>query len=143
MKEIVMNVISEYGMQSKRNDVKIMFVSSDDFIVEGDKGRVAQVLSNLISNAIKFTSKGEIDISLGKSRDGKGVVVSVKDTGSGIDSDIMPRLFIKFVTRSDSGTGLGLYISKNIVETQGGKIWAENNSGGRGATFRFSIPMTQ
>ena len=82
---------------------------------------VAQVLSNLVSNAIKFTSKGEIDISLEKSQDGKGVVASVKDTGSGIDSDIMPRLFTKFATRSDSGTGLGLYISKNIVEAQGEK----------------------
>ena len=109
--------------------------------MEGDKGRLAQVLSNFISNAIKFTSNGNIDIFLEKSQDGKTVLLSVKDTGYGIDPDIMPRLFTKFTTRSDAGTGLGLYISKNIVEAYGGKIRAKNNSESRGANFSFSLPV--
>jgi signal transduction histidine kinase len=81
--------------------------------------------------------------ALEKSQDGKAVVLSVKDTGSGIDSDIVPRLFTKFATRSNTGTGLGLYISRNIVEAHGGRIWAENYSDGKGATFSFSIPVIQ
>lgn len=67
----------------------------------------------------------------------------MKDTGYGIHSDIMPRLFAKFTTRSNTGTGLGLYISKNIIEAHGGRIWAENNSDGKGATFSFSLPINQ
>jgi two-component system sensor histidine kinase VicK len=140
---MVMSLISEYVTHAKKNSVKMRLVSKDDFIVEGDKERLAQVLSNLISNAYKFTKEGKIDISLQKSQDGKEVILSVKDTGSGIDSDIIPRLFTKFATRSNVGTGLGLYISKNVVETHGGKIWAKNNSDGKGATFSFTLPLTQ
>ena len=70
------------------------------------------------------------------------VIVSVKDNGTGIDPEILPKLFSKFVTKSFSGTGLGLYVSKNIVEAHGGKIWAENNNDGNGATFYFSLPIS-
>jgi two-component system, OmpR family, sensor histidine kinase VicK len=139
----VMSVIAEFGMHAKKNGVKIRLTSKDDFIVRGDRGRLAQVLSNLIGNAMKFMGEGNIDISLEKSQDGSEVVLSVKDTGSGIHSDIMPRLFTRFATRSHTGTGLGLYISKNVIEAHGGKIWAENNPDGRGATFSFSVPITK
>jgi two-component system sensor histidine kinase VicK len=141
LNEIVMGVIAEYGNHAKKHDVKIRLVSKGDFIVEGDRGRLAQVLSNFISNAIKFTEEGNIDISLEKLQDDKVVVLSVKDSGSGIDSDMMSRLFTKFATGSNVGTGLGLYISKNIIEAHGGRIWAENNSDGKGATFSFSLPI--
>jgi signal transduction histidine kinase len=70
-------------------------------------------------------------------------VVAVKDTGTGIDAEILPRLFEKFATKSEQGTGLGLYISKAIIEAHGGKIWAKNNSDGKGATFSFSLPIKQ
>jgi two-component system, OmpR family, sensor histidine kinase VicK len=144
LNEIAMGVIAEYGNQARRKDnVKISLVSRGDFIVEGDRGRLSQVLSNFISNAIKFTKEGKIDISLEKLQEDKIVLLSVKDTGSGIDTDMMPRLFTKFTTRSDFGTGLGLYISKNIIEAHSGKIRAENNSDGSGATFSFSLPITQ
>jgi signal transduction histidine kinase len=69
------------------------------------------------------------------------VLVRIKDTGTGIDSQIMPRLFTKFAAKSETGTGLGLFISKSIVEAHGGKIWAENNADGKGATFSFSLPI--
>jgi signal transduction histidine kinase len=142
LNEIIMSILAEYESRTgSKNNVKITFASKGDFIVQGDRGRLAQVLSNIISNAIKFTQEGNIDISLERLRDGKDVILSVKDTGSGIDPDIMPRLFTKFATKSHIGTGLGLYISKSIIETHGGRIWAENNSNGKGATFSFSLPI--
>jgi signal transduction histidine kinase len=112
---------------------------ADDIIVSADKERISQVISNILNNALKFTEEGYISIST--ERKGKDVIITVKDTGVGIDSEILPRLFSKFTTKSEKGTGLGLYISKNIVERHGGKIWAANNADGKGATFIFSIPI--
>ena len=109
--------------------------------VIADKTRVFQVVSNLLNNALKFTKNGTIIIKAEKKGDEQVVVVSVKDNGRGIDSEIMPRLFTKFATKSETGTGLGLYISKNIIEAHGGKIWAENNKEGHGATFYFTLPI--
>jgi signal transduction histidine kinase len=105
----------------------------------GDKERINQVISNLLSNALKFTEKGFIKISVTKKD--QDVLISVEDTGSGIDAEIYPRLFCKFATKSDKGTGLGLYISKNIVDAHHGKIWAQNNPNGIGATFFFKLPL--
>ena len=109
-----------------------------DIIVNADKGRLSQVIANLLSNAIKFTDKGVISIETSES-DGE-VMASIRDSGSGIDPDIFPKLFSKFITKSDRGTGLGLFISKSIIESHGGKIWAENNRFEPGATFYFSLP---
>ena len=116
---------------------------SEDIFVDADKNRINQVIYNLLTNAIKFTKDGMVSISLMKKR-GKNhineVILSVKDTGVGIGPEIMPRLFTMFATESEIGTGLGLFISKNIVEAHGGKIWGENNTDGKGATFVFSLP---
>jgi signal transduction histidine kinase len=115
---------------------------SDNIIpVEADKGRIAQVIDNLLNNALKFTNEGTISVSV-ESKDGQ-TVVRVKDNGQGIDPGILPKLFTKFASKSEvGGTGLGLFISKSIVEAHGGKIWAENNSDGKGgATFSFSLPL--
>jgi signal transduction histidine kinase len=109
------------------------------FMVEADRERIFQVLANLLSNARKFTEAGQIVITV-ESKDGDAVV-SVMDTGSGIDRDIFPKLFTKFATKSQRGTGLGLFISKSIVEAHGGRIWAQNNKDGKGATFSFTIPV--
>lgn len=107
-----------------------------------DKNRTIQIISNLISNAIKFSSNnGIITISKEVNGDNKSIVISVIDRGSGIDPEIFPRLFSKFSTRSNHGTGLGLYICKNLVEAQGGRIWAQDNKDGPGATFSFSLPL--
>jgi two-component system sensor histidine kinase VicK len=102
------------------------------------RSRLTQVISNLLNNAVKFTTEGTI--SIGTEKKGNQVIVSIKDTGSGIDHEILPRLFSKFSAKSFEGTGLGLFISKNIVEAHGGRIWAENNADGKGATFSFSLP---
>ncbi|HET9357298.1 MAG TPA: ATP-binding protein [Nitrososphaeraceae archaeon] len=112
-----------------------------DIIVNADKGRLSQVIANLLSNAIKFTDKGVISIETSES-DGE-VIATIKDSGSGIDPEIFPKLFSKFITKSDRGTGLGLFISKSIIESHGGKIWAENNRFEPGATFYFSLPAVE
>jgi signal transduction histidine kinase len=118
--------------------------------------RLNQVFHNLLSNAIKFTNKeggGTIYISLRgeeEERDGNGVVIGknnvyvrIRDTGTGIHPEIFTRLFKKFASKSYQGTGLGLFISKNIIEAHGGKIWGENNADGKGTTFTFSLPISE
>ena len=113
-----------------------------DIFVEADKARLAQVISNLLSNAIKFTKEGGGSISVHTEKEDNHILVSVKDTGSGIDSEILPRLFSKFATKSYQGTGLGLFISKGIIEAHGGKVWAKNNADGKkGSTFYFNLPV--
>jgi two-component system, OmpR family, sensor histidine kinase VicK len=125
---------------------------NEDVYVMADKSRLTQVICNLLTNAIEFTTKteerGKISISIKKEdrNDNGGVdnykhaIFSVKDTGVGIDPDMLPRLFSKFATKSKKGTGLGLFISKSIIEAHAGKIWAENNRDGKGAMFTFSLP---
>jgi two-component system, OmpR family, sensor histidine kinase VicK len=111
----------------------------DDLIVDVDKDRMLQVLSNLLGNALKFTKEGNIAVTTEKVNN--EVIVKVKDSGSGIDREIFLKLFEKFASKSEKGTGLGLFISKNITEAHGGRIWAENNPDGIGATFAFTLPI--
>ncbi len=125
-------------------ELKIIFDQREraPLFVKGDKSRLFEVLSNLIGNAIKFTdSGGTITVTAEKTADKNEAVVSIKDTGKGIDTEILPRLFTKFASKSDNGTGLGLFLSQGIIQAHGGKIWAENNKDGIGATFRFTLPL--
>jgi signal transduction histidine kinase len=144
---------------NNKNDDKL----DNNIIVNADKHMILQVISNLVNNAINFTRSGTISVEVERraatnssnnnnndyNNDSRKnynnnleAVVKIRDTGSGIDEEILPRLFSKFATKSDhKGTGLGLFISKSIVEAHGGRIWAENNTDGRGATFAFSIPI--
>ncbi|MDQ3837169.1 MAG: ATP-binding protein [Thermoproteota archaeon] len=110
-----------------------------DLFVSVDKDRIFQVISNLLGNALKFTREGSIAVTTEK-KDNE-VLVKVKDSGTGIDEQIFPKLFEKFASKSEKGTGLGLFISKNIVEAHGGRIWAENNPDGVGATFAFTLRL--
>jgi signal transduction histidine kinase len=112
---------------------------NEPVIVEADRTKLFEVLSNLLRNAIKFTSKGTVKVVLEKSD--SEAIVTVQDTGKGIDPEIMPKMFEKFTSKSDSGTGLGLFISKSIVEAHGGTISGENNPNGIGAKFRFTLPL--
>ena len=139
MNDIMINI--DFLRKSQRNAVKLLYHQPQDIFIQADKGRITQVILNLLSNAVKSTEEGTISVSLEKKEDNDHVVISLKDTGTGIDPEILPRLFTKFATKSFTGTGLGLYISKSIVEAHGGKIEAENNSDGRGATFAFSLPL--
>ncbi|MDQ3562500.1 MAG: HAMP domain-containing histidine kinase, partial [Thermoproteota archaeon] len=125
-------------------ELKIIFDQREraPLFVKGDKSRLFEVLSNLIGNAIKFTdSGGTITVTAEKTAAKNEAIVSIKDTGKGIDREILPRLFTKFASKSDKGTGLGLFLSKGIIQAHGGKIWAENNKDGMGATFRFTLPL--
>ena len=144
LNDIIQSVLTDYQRLVDSSKVRLAMTPNDDIaIVEGDKERLTQVLDNILSNAIKFTEEGKITVTLDlmKEKDKQNVVVSVKDTGSGIDSEILPRLFTRFVTKSDRGTGLGLYISKGIIEAHGGKIWAENNLKEIGVTVNFSLKI--
>src|SRR5829696_7462013 len=136
--ELIFRVLEDFRTQLKEEArIKLNYRSDGDVWVVADKNRIIQVISNLLDNAIKITESGTI-------------LVSVKDEGPGIDPSIMPRLFTKFASKSEKGTGLGLFISKSIIEAHGGEIWAKNNSiserksgggGSRGATFSFSLPV--
>lgn len=140
--EKIRNVVKDIESQIHNPELKIAFFESKDPIyVKADKTRLYQVIANLLGNAIKFTKQGSISVSVDVNDNSNELVISVKDTGEGIHSDILPRLFTKFATRSEVGTGLGLFISKSIVEAHGGKMWAKNNSDGKGATFHFTLPQ--
>ncbi|HYO06526.1 MAG TPA: HAMP domain-containing sensor histidine kinase [Phototrophicaceae bacterium] len=144
----ISNLVGEYRLQIKKANsrIKLIYDDNNHIFVESDKGRIIQVISNLLDNAIKFTKDGgEISISCEvdmKDDFTKHVVVGVRDSGSGINSEILPRLFTKFASKSYQGTGLGLFISKNIIEEHGGRIWAKNNEeGNKGSTVAFSLPL--
>ena len=141
--DILSNSIRDIQNQVSSGDIGTknikIFYEPVDIKVSGDKERINQVVSNLLSNALKFTDEGFIKIKMENTNN--SVMISVEDTGSGIHPEIFPRLFCKFATKSDKGTGLGLYISKNIIDAHGGRIWAQNNRSGIGATFFFSLPL--
>ena len=147
LSDLLSNIVQDY----KNNNVRLVYnneSNKDSFIVEADRERIIQVISNLLNNAIKFTEERRGDVYVAaeekEKADQKVVVVTLKDTGIGIDPEILPRLFTKFATKSQAGTGLGLFICKSIIETHGGKIWAENNKDGKGgATFAFSLPLNR
>jgi signal transduction histidine kinase len=149
LSDLISSIIDDYRNRIERDNIAVKLLyepnNKDNIFVEADRGRLIQVISNLLDNAIKFTKEGTISI-ITEEKDSK-VIVSVKDTGTGIDPEILPRLFSKFVTKSErGGTGLGLFICKSIVEAHGGKIWIENNNiydGKKGATFTFSLPTSK
>ncbi|MFY9873705.1 MAG: HAMP domain-containing sensor histidine kinase [Candidatus Nitrosopolaris sp.] len=162
--EMIRNIINE--IKSKENKIEIIFVEPkvDPVIVEADRMRICEVILNLLSNAIKFTKKcSTADTSLHdqgsnaiivyttiksnqdniNDKRGDEIVISIRDRGTGVDPKIQEELFSIFVTKSGTGSGLGLFISKGIVEAHGGKVWAENNAEGKGTTFSFTLPISR
>jgi two-component system, OmpR family, sensor histidine kinase VicK len=148
LSELISDVVQGYkhsfekDNQNNNKKLKLVYEYNEYSIIilEADRNKISQVISNLLSNAIKFTEEGTILVKAEKNKEDE-VIVTVKDPGTGIDPEIFPRLFSMFVSRSYEDTGLGLFISKSIVEAHGGKIWAENNSNGRGASFSFTVPI--
>ena len=143
--DLISGIIEEYKNKIgvDKSNIKLLYnpIQYNNIIIKADRHRIAQVISNLTDNAIKFTKEGGvISINIEKEND-NWIIVSVKDTGIGIDPEIMPRLFTKFTSKSLKGTGLGLFISRGIIEAHGGRIWAENNIDGIGAIFSFSLPL--
>jgi len=150
--KLVRDIVKEYSHKLEERNVEGKGQNSKGLVViyQGirsikitiDKVRITQVICNILDNAITFTHHGHIRVILKKERqDEKNLlIISVKDMGPGIDPEISTKLFTKFASKSDIGIGLGLFISKGIIEAHGGKIWAENNLD-LGATFSFSIPM--
>ena len=159
LNDLIINIIDDivaaeaesmvYGLPARRkgkNNVKIAY-QPRHLPVYADRNRLAQIISNLLDNALKFTSEGhvmittEMKIDDNSNKNSAVAIVNVCDSGSGVDPEIMPKLFTKFSSKSFSGTGLGLYICRNIIEAHGGRIWAENNKDGKGATFSFTLPI--
>ncbi len=183
LREIIVSLIEDLTTKKKKEDainsdkrhktdknanIQLVYpeLPAQPIFIYADKNRIQQVISNLLSNALKFTENGIITITMEKFKDNNNsnnnsnddyddddnekqefVCIKIKDTGKGIDPEVMPRLFEKFATKSDRGTGLGLYISKNIVEAHGGKIWGMNNKNNNnmyvenGAEFGFTLPL--
>jgi signal transduction histidine kinase len=144
LNDVVIDAIYDITLSTeslKKENVRLSY-NPQDIIIHTDKGRISQVISNLLTNAIKFTKQKTIFVNVEK-KNNNSVIVCVKDPGQGIDSSLLPRLFTKFASKSYKGTGLGLFISKGIIEAHGGKIWAENNMDGKGATFYFSLPLSR
>lgn len=148
LNQLILDITGHFEKDTETKIKKVRFNYSNnlksDYILYTDKYRIGKVLSNLISNSVKFISDdGIISVNVEEKRihHKEMVVVSVKDNGDGINPDIRSRLFTKFVSKSFYGTGLGLYICKNIIEAHGGSIWTENNKDDKGAIFRFSIPL--
>jgi signal transduction histidine kinase len=151
LNQVILQVLQDFKTQLNDDArIKLNYRSDGDIWVIADRDRIIQVISNLLANAIKLTRAGTILVQLRKRKSKKiiaaddnnnnQVIVSIKDEGPGIDASIMPRLFTKFASKSEKGTGLGLFISKSIIEAHGGKIWAENNKNEKGATFEFTLP---
>ncbi|VFJ14939.1 sensor histidine kinase [Candidatus Nitrosocosmicus franklandus] len=152
VKEIKESINIELNQKIRDKNINIILISDGidgQMIVNADKSRLHQIVINIVGNAIKFSNRNDkIDItirekSLGQKNtceENKNIFVKVSDSGKGISPHVLPKLFEKFVSDSDIGTGLGLYISKNLVEAHGGKIWAYNNLGRPGSTFVFSLP---
>jgi signal transduction histidine kinase len=145
LNDIITGLLEEYDAEVDSGRIQLIYEPRDIFVL-ADKSRIIQIISNLLSNAIKFTQEGSIHVTTEKKNDNNDgnnfVVTSIIDSGTGIDPGILPKLFSKFTTKSDMGIGLGLYISKNIVEAHGGMIWAGNNTNEKGATFYFSLPLS-
>jgi signal transduction histidine kinase len=148
LNDIVINVMNDITLGSEfinNKNIRLSYMPQH-ILLEADRVRIIQVISNMLANAVKFTKEGTITIT-SEIKD-SAALVSVKDTGQGLHAEVLPQLFTKFGTKSPShgvqkGTGLGLFISKNIIEAHGGKIWAENNMNGNGATFTFSVPLRE
>ena len=149
LNHVITNIIDDYNtlIVSGNHKVKLYFNPfKETLLIEADKERISEVISNLLSNAIKFTKEDAIFISIEKRKDDNNdnnnyALVTVKDTGEGIDPEILPNMFSKFNTKSFEGLGLGLYISKHIVKAHGGKIEGKNNDNGIGAEFGFTLPL--
>ena len=146
--DLILSIVEDHQKQIQKSDdnVKLLYEpeikteEGNPILVQADRERITQVIWNLLNNAQKFTKHGTISISTRVTD--REVIVSVKDTGEGIDPKIRPKLFSRFATNSSQGTGLGLYISKSVVEAHGGRMWAEDNIDRRhGATFYFSLPV--
>jgi signal transduction histidine kinase len=146
---VINDIKNQINIRYNNNAIKLLFEAEgkqgNGVSIKADKVRIHEVISNLLNNAIKFTNEGTIYITTEKKKTDRGdeVIVKIKDTGIGMPSNILPNLFSKFATGSPfkRGIGLGLFISKSIVEAHGGKIWAQNNTDGRGSTFYFSLPL--
>jgi len=139
LRSLIIHVVGEKAGGSRK--IIAFDPGESPLTVECDRGKIGEVLFNLLDNAMKFIDEREGGIFVTARQSGPNVLVSIRDNGTGIDPSIKDKMFEKFTTRSEKGSGLGLFIARSIVEAHGGQIWAGNNSDGKGATFAFSLPV--
>ncbi|MDN5845861.1 MAG: HAMP domain-containing histidine kinase [Candidatus Nitrosocosmicus sp.] len=138
--QVIEELLSDYTIQVNKKNIKLdLDTSSKKIMIKADKIRIIEVLDNLLSNAIKFTERGQIVISIQKKSN--HVVIAISDTGSGIGKKDHKKIFSKFYTTDKLGTGLGLHISRIIVEKHLGRIEGRNNKNGIGSTFTIELPV--
>ena len=142
LNEVLRSSLDDQRRAAAKKHLKLHLGQPEPIYVFGDKSRVTQVLGNLLNNSIKFTDEGNVTLSGRVDKRAGKVVISVSDTGMGIDRDLLPHLFARFMAKSQSGTGLGLFISKNIIEEHGGRIWVESSEPGKGSTIMFELPIS-
>ncbi len=142
---LISEVLKDYvNKQKNQQKIEIVydFKHKEDINIEADRDRLVQVIRNLLDNALKFTTQNQQMIFVSIDKEEEEVIVSVKDTGEGISDKVLYKLFTKFATSDPTtGTGLGLYICKKIIEAHGGRIWGVNNLDGKGALFKFTLPV--
>ena len=155
LNEMIIEILKDFQQKiHNKKNLKLFDESynKDEIIIYEDRSRFYQIICNLLNNAIKFTDEGSITVIVERKKDNSNndeIVVSIKDTTTCIDSEILPKLFTKFATKSttEGGTGLGLFISKSIIKRHGWRIWAINNAAingdGKGSTFAFSLPINK
>jgi signal transduction histidine kinase len=144
--DLLRSAVSMHSEAASRSDIELrLSTEPDEIAVAADERRLRQVVFNLLSNAVKFTPpEGCIDVSA-RLENGQ-VEVSVADTGPGIAPDDLEAIFEEFeqtaAGKDAEGTGLGLPLSRKLVELHGGRLWAESRPG-HGSTFRFTLPLRQ
>jgi signal transduction histidine kinase len=141
--DILGQVLEELKPTFAQKGLTVEKMIDDGIMVKADKGKIKQIINNIIDNSIKYTPKGGISVRLEKN-DGNALI-TVKDTGIGINPKTIPKLFQKFSRAEDAakanimGTGLGLYVASQMIKAQGGHIWVESEGDGKGSTFFIEL----
>ena len=144
LRDVVKEVINdvESDAEEKQIKIKLNVEGGRIFSARADRAKIKQVVHNIVSNAIKYTENGFVKILLSKNKENKKIRIAVSDTGVGISKEMKSKLFKKFSKGEDSklGSGIGLYVAKEIVKAHKGKIWAQSDGVGSGATFFIELP---
>ena len=154
VKELAKGLTDEFkatieSSTDKSKTLKISFEADEkeNFSVNADRNKIRQVVSNLIDNSIKYTPAGFVKVSLSKIAENGNVLLKIEDSGIGISAETMPNLFKKFGRAKSlssayaNGSGLGLYVAKEIIKAHKGKIWAESEGEGKGSMFTFTVEL--
>jgi len=150
-KKIVKSVFEEFEVinakKKKKLDLELKISEKDDFGITADPDKIRQIIYNLIDNAMKYTSKGFVKVALAKNKEKGTVELSISDSGIGMSKEALEKIFEKFSRAQNGsslyteGTGLGLYVAKEMAKVHEGDVWAESEGEGKGSTFYLELPV--